>query len=177
MIKGRRIALRHMTEQDLPLVYRMAADSDWRGQHLPSMLRSPHAVRKTFLESGYASEELEMFLVVDENAKVIGQALHFETRSDTTREVGYLIVPEARGHGFAAEALGLLVNHLFANKPLNRLEAQVAVGNVASQRAVSRTGFTREGVLRGSSFVNGGYIDLEMHSLLRHEWQAVRAHR
>jgi RimJ/RimL family protein N-acetyltransferase len=175
MIKGPRVSLRYVTEEDLPLVCRMAADPDLRGEHLPSMVRSPHEVRKAFAEHGYAGDGLEMLLVVGERGEVIGQVVHFPSRTPAAREIGYLLGrPELAGRGYATEATGLLVNHLFRNRPLNRLEAMVSVRNVASQRVIAKNGFVREGVLRGMAFVGGEYLDLEIHSLLRPEWQARR---
>lgn len=59
-------------------------------------------------------------------------------------EVGYGLVPSARGHGFAAEALTALLG-VAAAHGVARVVARTEAGNVASQRTLERAGFTRVG--------------------------------
>ena len=56
---------------------------------------------------------------------------------------------------------------LFAQTPMNRIEAQTDVENIAEQRSLEKAGFRREGVARGSQFRAGGYHDLVVYSRLR----------
>ncbi|MBL4787626.1 MAG: GNAT family N-acetyltransferase [Kordiimonadaceae bacterium] len=69
-------------------------------------------------------------------------------------ELGYIIHdPIDRGKGFAAEALRLLSDHLFANSPQYvRQQLLIEVWNTASWKVAERCGFLREGVLRSSGF-------------------------
>ena len=60
-------------------------------------------------------------------------------------EVGYGLVPEARGWGFATEALGAVVSA--ADDLGVRLRASVLPDNAASIRVLAKSGFTQ---LRGS---------------------------
>jgi RimJ/RimL family protein N-acetyltransferase/ADP-ribose pyrophosphatase YjhB (NUDIX family) len=53
-----------------------------------------------------------------------------------------------RGHGFATRAIRLLVQHLFADLGVRRVQAEVDPRNVASQRVATRTGLRREGLQR-----------------------------
>ena len=59
---------------------------------------------------------------------------------DGAAEVGYGIVPSARGHGFAAEALAALLG-VGRVAGLRRVVAEVLAVNVASRRALERAGF------------------------------------
>ena len=81
--------------------------------------------------------------------------------------VGIALIPEARGHGYGAEAQILLVDYLFANTRVNRVEASTDIENVAEQRSLEKAGFVREGVVRGSQFRAGAYHDLVTYSRLR----------
>ena len=63
----------------------------------------------------------------------------------------------------------MVARYLFARHPVNRVEAQTDVENIAEQRALEKAGFVREGVLRGSQFRAGGYHDLVSYSVLRDE--------
>ena len=83
--------------------------------------------------------------------------------------MGIELVPDARGHGYGVEAQALVARFLFETTPVNRIEAQTDIENVAEQRALEKAGFVREGVIRGSQFRAGAYHDLVSYSILRDE--------
>ncbi|HEY1090256.1 MAG TPA: GNAT family protein [Burkholderiaceae bacterium] len=177
MLQGKRIHLRHVTEADLPLLINMANNPAIRGPHGPSLLRSPHLLRKGFAEDGFSSEDREQLLVCDQLGMVIGDVVHFKARRYAAgRELGWCIFEHSlRGQGYASEAAGLLVDYLFANLPINRLECCVAPSNIASQRVAEKVGFQREGLARGLMLVNGEYRDGIDYGLLRSDWLSGKA--
>ena len=62
-------------------------------------------------------------------------------------EIGCWVAPDARGHGYAAEAArGLADWALRLGAP--RVHLYADVGNTASQATARRAGFTQEGVVR-----------------------------
>ena len=83
--------------------------------------------------------------------------------------IGVGLAPEFRGHGYGSEAQRLLVLYLFAHTQVNRIEATTEITNVAEQRALEKAGFTREGILRGTTFRQGRWHDQVMYSVLRDE--------
>jgi len=85
----------------------------------------------------------------------------------TVLNIGINLVPDARGHGYGGEAQRLLAEFLFATTAVNRVEAMTDVENVAEQRALEKSGFVREGVLRGSQYRAGAWHDLVVYSVLR----------
>ncbi|MER5862034.1 GNAT family protein [Kitasatospora sp. NPDC002040] len=75
-----------------------------------------------------------------------------------------------RGHG--AEALGLVVDHLFGAYGLNRLELDTWSGNDRAVRAFTRLGFREEGRRRSAVLVAGERYDRVLFGMLREEWAA-----
>jgi RimJ/RimL family protein N-acetyltransferase len=63
----------------------------------------------------------------------------------------------------------LLVRYLFAHTQVNGVEATTEITNAADQRALEKAGFTREGVLRGTTFRQGRWHDQVIYSVLRDE--------
>jgi RimJ/RimL family protein N-acetyltransferase len=69
-------------------------------------------------------------------------------------EIGYSVVPEARGRGFATEIVEGLVTHALAVDGVQRVIAHTLVSNATSQGVLKRAGFlaagpgTEPGVLR-----------------------------
>ena len=81
--------------------------------------------------------------------------------------IGIELRPEARGHGHGTEAQRLVADWLFANTPVNRVEASTDVENRIEQRSLEKAGFVREGIQRGAQFRAGAYHDLVTYSRLR----------
>jgi RimJ/RimL family protein N-acetyltransferase len=94
-----------------------------------------------------------------------GGTLHHLDSERGIVEIGYFVLPEARGRGFATTIARLLAEHAFT-LGLERVAAYVNVGNTASERVVERAGFTREGVVRSMPKPDGRRIDKTLFSLL-----------
>jgi len=64
-------------------------------------------------------------------------------------EIGYAVVPAARGMGFAREAVEVLMEWAQSQPGVRAIAARVERGNVASVRLLERLGFAREGEREG----------------------------
>lgn len=82
-------------------------------------------------------------------------------------EVGYALSSEYQNRGLMTEALAQLLDDLFHNSLLERVEARCATENVGSQRVLEKNGFEREGLLRGYFKLRGQRVDNYLYSLLR----------
>jgi RimJ/RimL family protein N-acetyltransferase len=80
-------------------------------------------------------------------------------------EVGYWLFAEARGRGLATHAVRAVAREAFASG-ISRLEANVRIGNDASERVLERAGFTREGIKRRLLRHGAGRADATLFSLL-----------
>jgi ribosomal-protein-alanine N-acetyltransferase len=85
-------------------------------------------------------------------------------------EIGYWLHPDARGNGFASEAVRGVVDYALDPDGLDRrrLTLYAATGNVASRRAAESAGFTHYGTQSAAELLGDGtYDDLECYELLR----------
>jgi RimJ/RimL family protein N-acetyltransferase len=81
--------------------------------------------------------------------------------------IGIELLPEHRGRGYGTAAQRLIAEYLFATTTIERLEAGTDAENVAEQRALTKAGFVREGVLRHAWFRAGAWHDQVLFSRLR----------
>ncbi|HEX2629599.1 MAG TPA: GNAT family protein [Chitinophagaceae bacterium] len=81
-------------------------------------------------------------------------------------EIGYWLLPEYWGQGAMSEVWPVVLDHLFSNWKLHRLEAVVEEGNASSTKLSEKLGFKYEGTLRASEIKNGKRLNLLMYSLL-----------
>lgn len=106
-------------------------------------------------------------LKTDEDA-MIGTAGYNQWHQwNNSAEIGYDLKSDLWGSGLMTEALRQMLGFGFDNMALNRIEADVTVGNEASARVLEKLGFREEGLLRQRGFWKGAYHDLVVFSLLR----------
>jgi RimJ/RimL family protein N-acetyltransferase len=84
-------------------------------------------------------------------------------------EAGFWTAPWARRSGVASRALRLLARWSFEVLDLARVQAMPHRENEASQRALERAGFVREGLLRSYEEIKGERWDMALFSLLAEE--------
>ncbi len=92
-------------------------------------------------------------------------------RSNNSAEIGYDLAQRYWGQGLMTEALEPLLAFGFEQMALNRIEADVTVGNEASMHVLTKLGFQREGLLRQRGFWKATYHDVWLFSLLRKDSQ------
>ena len=88
-----------------------------------------------------------------------------------TATMGYCLLQEAWGHGYATEAARELLRWAFDHFDLNRVQSEADTRNIASRRVLEKLGFVLEGTLREDVTVNGVTSDSWVFGLLRREWQ------
>jgi RimJ/RimL family protein N-acetyltransferase len=100
------------------------------------------------------------------SGEVVGAGMlhHLDAERDIV-EIGYWVLPQARGRGVATTIARLLAEHAFT-LGVERVAAYVNVGNIASERVLERAGFTREGVVRSMPKPDGSRVDKTLFSLL-----------
>jgi ribosomal-protein-alanine N-acetyltransferase len=89
-------------------------------------------------------------------------------------EVGYALSTVFQNRGVMSEALTVLLEDLFQNTLLERIEARCAVENIGSQRVLEKCGFAQEGRLRSYFKLRGRRVDNFLYSLLREDFLARR---
>ncbi|WP_428934847.1 GNAT family N-acetyltransferase [Streptomyces sp. ACT015] len=103
-------------------------------------------VLKAYRE-GVHRPEFGLFALVRraDGLAVGGMGFHGVPDGEGRAEVGYDLVEDARGNGYAAEALDALARWALARDDVRSLCALVEEENAASQRVVARAGFVRAG--------------------------------
>ncbi|MFI8574461.1 GNAT family N-acetyltransferase [Rossellomorea aquimaris] len=105
------------------------------------------------------------------HGKLVGMiGLHFIDWKTKSTSIGYFLSQDAQGNGIISRAISSLLNYLFTQMELNRVEIQCAVNNTKSIGIPERLGFTKEGVTRDGQWLYDHYEDLVTYSFLRKDW-------
>ncbi|SIQ98157.1 GNAT family N-acetyltransferase [Micromonospora avicenniae] len=162
------LVLRPWLEADAPAVQTALSDPDiarWNPQGWPvdeertlSWLRS----RADWSAGDHAS-----LAVADAtDGTLLGSVSLHHIHGDEA-EIGYWIVPAARGRGVASRAVTLLTRWGFGQLELHRIQLLHATANPASCRVAVRTGYRLEGTLRESfRYGDGRRHDEHLHARL-----------
>ena len=94
---------------------------------------------------------------------------------DNGVEVGYWLKEDVQGRGIMTRSVTAVLDMIFDHMKLHRVTIRAATPNKPSRGVPERLGFTHEGTLREAAFVQGRYIDLEIYSMLEHEWRERRS--
>lgn len=84
--------------------------------------------------------------------------VNFDTPRNRQAEIGFAFAPAARGQGYASEAVGAMVDLLFA-RGRHRLIAQTDKRNLSTQRLLERLRFRLEAVTLQSWEEDGQWFD------------------
>jgi RimJ/RimL family protein N-acetyltransferase len=164
------VRLEPLGESHLDALAQLVADEDvlrFTRIPVPPPANFPQAWVDSY-EQGRRDGTREAFAIVEAGSVgFLGVAVVPRIDRETrTAELGYVVVPEARGRGVATEALSLLTQWAFSQLDAVRLELMISADNEASKRVAARCGYVREGVLRSLYFKQGLREDTEIWSRL-----------
>lgn len=96
------------------------------------------------LANSVLTKESKLSLAVVYETKVVGDLSVWYTDMKDTVEIGYGFSNEVAGKGLATEAVSSLVNKLFNEFNVHRIQANLDARNTASQKLCERIGMRKE---------------------------------
>ncbi|GGE19661.1 ribosomal-protein-serine acetyltransferase [Marinithermofilum abyssi] len=88
-------------------------------------------------------------------------------------EIGYWLAQSHTGKGIMTKAVRTLIDYLFMELRLHRIEIRCEKENRASQAVPLRLGFRLEGQLRQAYLKQGSYVDICIYGLLAADWSTI----
>jgi len=169
MLKGNDLNLRVVEKDDLPAFAEWVNDPEFAGEFQPLL-----QISRTELEKQYdkLAPQDEWFFIEKKDGSKIGfvRACHLAVFGKPF-EIGFTLIPSARGKGYGTEAVQIIVDYLFLSKDIVRIQAHTIPRNLASQRTLEKAGFRKEGVARKLIFIRGEWQDALFYGILREEWK------
>ena len=171
MLRGDRVILRARRDTDVPILHAglyddvatrlLVSGRPWQPLQLD---QSPFLPRP--------GEDTVVFTIADTSGVTpLGDAVLWGI--DSHNRLGHLgvsLLPEHRGRGYAGEAVRLLCRYGFQLRGLHRLQIETLPDNAAMIKTAVAAGFTREGVLRRSAWLDGQFVDEVIYGLLADDW-------
>jgi RimJ/RimL family protein N-acetyltransferase len=152
--------------------------------------QDPEALRWTTMPRPYRREHAEWFIdhavhrwaqggavvcaIAGDDDQLVGT---MELRLDddpALAEVGFAMVPWARGRGIASAALRRLCEFAFDDLGVLRITWKAYVGNEGSRRVAEKAGFTMEGTMRGGVSHLGERMDAWTAGVLAEDYRETQ---
>lgn len=149
---------------------RLANLKYWLNDPRSTMLnRSLSQMTLAELEKVYSRRRDEKWwLIESKRGSLVGFILN--RPHEDYQVIEYLLEPEDGKEVHAMDAVKILVEYLFLNYSIVRIESELIVDDIAGVRVMESNGFVREGVKRKSVFRRGEWKDSVIFGLLREEW-------
>jgi ribosomal-protein-alanine N-acetyltransferase len=116
------------------------------------------------------AEDTNLLLAIEVNGEAVG-GIGANFKDDVYRinaEIGYWLSEEYWGRGIVSTAVGLLVDHIFANYPeVHRIYADLFAYNPGSAAVLIKCGFQLEAIHRNSVIKNGKIVDEHRYVRIR----------
>ena len=170
-----RLTLRRMTHDDAESIMALfGAPEVLRYLNQPPITTREKAVEMIdWLNRDYENHEgVDWGIALWGEARLIGMCGVYDwDRSNRHADIGYHIVPDQWGHGYATEATRAMLGWCFEALDLHRIQADCTDGNLASERVMLKCGFHFEGLWRESCWEHGRFVDIKQFGLLRQEFE------
>ena len=163
MLIGEKVGLRARLESDVAILhdelhgdvatYARKSSRPWRPIS-QGLTASPYRVTEP-------TDDAARFSVVDlSDGQLAGVSILWGI--DTHNRLAHLgisIRPSFRGRGLGADVVRVLCDYGFRIRGLHRLQIETLADNLAMIKAATANGFTLEGTLRKSAWVDGAFVD------------------
>ena len=173
MIRGRRVELRPIEEDDYPLILRWQNHPEvwWYMDY-----ERPFSLPDIREDAERARADGHPFVITFEGRPVGRIGLNgFRRRDRICSLYLYIGEPAFWGRGYAQDALMALLSHAFDRLDLHQVELWTLAANARVIRVYERCGFVREATLRDRSWKDGGFVDRVVMSVTREEFAAARS--
>ncbi len=181
LLRGRRVRLGAMTQDDLETVARWYEDPGFLRFYdsRPAYPKPKESLKKWLEERQDASDEFLFAVRLVPSDELIGMVSI--DGIEWTNRMGWLSVgigdPANWNRGFGSEATELLLEFAFSELNLHRVTLTVFRYNERAIALYERLGFQHEGTFRDFGERDGKRYDMLLYGLLRPEWLEKRGLR
>jgi len=146
-----RLRLSPIHTSDWPFFLRLRRDPEVM-RYMGEILEEP-ALRTLFASR---CADPGVFVLRDASGAAVGDiGLRISGKNPHEADVGYALLPEAQGKGYASEALKAICDYGFQQLGVHAINAWVLGSNAGSSRLLEKHGFIRIQVLEKAYHLNG----------------------
>lgn len=175
-LRTERLVLRPHQLSDAEAFVEAWASEEWTSLLLTRPLNRAEVVEMVRRRSEPGDGRFIGLAVTTHDGTVVGDSmLHLQGTGLTEAEIGWTILPQHGGQGYATEAAHAVLRLGFEHYGVRRIVANLDARNDRSAALCERLGMRREVHKVGDFWSKGTWTSSYEYGLLREEWQAARA--
>ncbi|WP_334301100.1 GNAT family N-acetyltransferase [Alkaliphilus sp. B6464] len=97
--------------------------------------------------------------------------MHSMDSTNKSTSIGYWLGEGHQGKGIMTKVTKALVEYIFTELNLNRVEIRCAENNYKSRAIPERLGFTKEGTLRETEWLYDHYVNHIVYGMVASQWK------
>jgi RimJ/RimL family protein N-acetyltransferase len=175
-----RLLLRPFTLDDLADFHAMYGREDvcrylpWPAQTLEGSRAMLDRIRtRTAIGPAEEDDGMRLAVVLVDGGALIGDvSIWWTSREHRQAEIGFVLHPGHHGHGYASEAMRVVVDIGFESGGVHRIMGRCDARNRPSAALMERLGMRREAHLRENEYLKGEWTDELIFAILDREWRA-----
>jgi len=173
-LKGKNVNLRHLNEDDVPVMTHWLNDSEVT-QYIT--INHPMTLEQEleYLKANIGRQDKILLGIETLDGVYIGNiSIDKINHVDRTATTGIIIGnKEYWGKGHGTEAKMLLLNYAFNTLNIRKIHSSAISFNERSVKYQKKTGAVVEGVLKDQIYKNGKYYDQIMLSIFKEDWLPI----
>ncbi len=121
---------------------------------------------------GYHDDATYYWGIYLKDGEMIGSiGVTITSEYDLKGELGYKIGSRWWNQGYSSEAAKAVIDYMFCNTDIERIDAYSSVENPASSKVMEKAGMHYEGLLKHYYKIRDGFQDCTLYGIIREEWE------
>lgn len=122
--------------------------------------------------NSYQDDSTYYWGMYQKDGEMIGSiGITITSEYDLKGGLGYKIGSRWWNQGYSSEAARAVIDYMFRNTDIERIDAFSAVNNPASRKVMEKVGMRYEGLLRHYYKTRDGFHDCTLYGIIREEWE------
>lgn len=183
-LKGKKVILRDLTEQDVEEIYYWKYEAgdrehlNWNGPYykLPEMTKEDFLADHKEELTKVGTSKPRNKLVIEVDGKLIGTVGWYWVDEVTNWLCNGIVIYDSTywSGGYGTEAFALWTDYIFEHMDVVRVGISTWSGNERMIGLARKIGMIEEGRIRKARIVNGKYYDSIKMGMLREEWEQLK---
>ena len=169
-----RLTLRRFEIADADMVFRNWANDDEVTRFMRWTAHKDVEETKVSIQSwidGYRESSKYHWGICLKSGEMIGSVgIIITAEYDFKAEVGYCIGRQFWQQGYASEAVKAVIDYMFTNTDIERIEAYHSILNLASGNVMANAGMRCEGFAKHKYLCRDGFQNCDLYGIIREEW-------
>ena len=174
-----KLTLRKINIDDADMMFRNWANDDEVSRYMRWSTHKTVEETKSIIQewfNNYSDIHTYHWGICLKDGKMIGSVgVMITAEYDFKGEIGYCIGRNWWGQGYTSEAVKAVIDYMYINTDIERIEAYHSIQNPASGKVMLKAGMRKDGFAKHKYKNRDGFQDCDLYGIIRAEWEEQNA--